>query len=772
MYLDYIHIISNKVINLIFVSAESAQVFNNNAGSGNAALDALIATAQKEEQPAALEIQEVPTQAPLRLEPQPQRAAAGGRRRTGVPRRRNRPRPQADGEDGEPAPRGRERDRPAPAVGTLDRYSHKNEDGSFTFGYVAADGSFREETRGVDCITRGKYGYIDPDGVKREYSYTSGLPCEIGEDGDQLDGNFEGDNNVIDTVDPSERFRQTQNQQLTEDEIPAVRKEQRDRVRRPISRPRQPAAPAAPADAAFSNFGNSAGLPQRRPVPARPAAGGSALNNLLTIAEEGPSAVAAAPAPTRRPVPARIPIRASPRPAAPVNPGQFDFDAELEGFTLNRPSLTFEQNRAQEETGNGASFQSQLVFDENTGTFQTELQQNIVGGSQINQVNPAAPFRFTTAAPATTIELKTTAAAAEPTRRPTTVQATRLPAPTTAVPSSRPAAVVPAGTLKLDFEPLNIPKPAPAAPSPAPAAPTTFAASPSPATVRLPSPTPAAPVVTRPQAASPTGAAPANTFFVFNPFNQQGAPAPSPVPASEPFKTPLNQNAFAIRPVVPGQAAPAAQAPRPAAPQAAPAQPTIVRQPPQFSIQPQLIQQQPRPATAARPAAPPAFQPQVFRPAPGQPQPVQSFRPAPAAPRPAPAAARPAPAAARPAPAAARPAPAAARPVQPAPAARPQSAPQLQFGFTPVQQQQPNNRPAPFTAFRTGTPPQIQALQQGRPAQLGVPPQLQGSAQRFAPQLIQGRPGTPQLRPAQFQQATSGSSPQPFSVFGGQLRGA
>ena len=35
----------------------------------------------------------------------------------------------------------------------------------------------QEETIGVDCVTRGKYGYTDPAGELRQYSYTSGLPC-------------------------------------------------------------------------------------------------------------------------------------------------------------------------------------------------------------------------------------------------------------------------------------------------------------------------------------------------------------------------------------------------------------------------------------------------------------------------------------------------------------------------------------------------------------------------------------------------------------------
>ena len=80
---------------------------------------------------------------------------------------------------------------------------------------MAADGSFREETRGTDCITRGKYGYIDPEGVKREYSYTSGLPCEEGEEDDLQ--NIDGERIIEDTVDPKERFRQTVSEQLSED---------------------------------------------------------------------------------------------------------------------------------------------------------------------------------------------------------------------------------------------------------------------------------------------------------------------------------------------------------------------------------------------------------------------------------------------------------------------------------------------------------------------------------------------------------------------------
>lgn len=40
-------------------------------------------------------------------------------------------------------------------------------------------GSFKEETRGTDCVVRGKYGYVDPDGNKREFTYVSGITSSI-----------------------------------------------------------------------------------------------------------------------------------------------------------------------------------------------------------------------------------------------------------------------------------------------------------------------------------------------------------------------------------------------------------------------------------------------------------------------------------------------------------------------------------------------------------------------------------------------------------------
>lgn len=40
-------------------------------------------------------------------------------------------------------------------------HSRHNEDGSYSYGYEAADGSFKLETRYPDGRVKGKYGYID-----------------------------------------------------------------------------------------------------------------------------------------------------------------------------------------------------------------------------------------------------------------------------------------------------------------------------------------------------------------------------------------------------------------------------------------------------------------------------------------------------------------------------------------------------------------------------------------------------------------------------------
>lgn len=65
-----------------------------------------------------------------------------------------------------------------PPIQTVNRYMKQNDDGSITWGYENEDGTFKEETLGADCVVRGKYGYVDPEGNKREYEYQTGNPCD------------------------------------------------------------------------------------------------------------------------------------------------------------------------------------------------------------------------------------------------------------------------------------------------------------------------------------------------------------------------------------------------------------------------------------------------------------------------------------------------------------------------------------------------------------------------------------------------------------------
>merc|ERR1712173_532857 len=104
---------------------------------------------------------------------------------------------------------------PVPILRYIDK---QNTDGSYTYGYEAADGTYKLETRFVDGRVKGKYGYIDPEGNLREASYGA-------EAGRGFEPQIEGVELPAPVVEPQEAFN----------EIP------------------QPAAPAAPAKQ-FQNF--------------------------------------------------------------------------------------------------------------------------------------------------------------------------------------------------------------------------------------------------------------------------------------------------------------------------------------------------------------------------------------------------------------------------------------------------------------------------------------------------------------------------------------
>ncbi|XP_059480013.1 uncharacterized protein LOC132199375 isoform X1 [Neocloeon triangulifer] len=56
-------------------------------------------------------------------------------------------------------------------VPILKQINQHNEDGSYSYGYEGADGSFKIETKYPTGEVYGKYGYIDSNGEKREIEY-------------------------------------------------------------------------------------------------------------------------------------------------------------------------------------------------------------------------------------------------------------------------------------------------------------------------------------------------------------------------------------------------------------------------------------------------------------------------------------------------------------------------------------------------------------------------------------------------------------------------
>ncbi|RVE50578.1 hypothetical protein evm_004805 [Chilo suppressalis] len=56
-------------------------------------------------------------------------------------------------------------------VPILKQINRQNDDGSYSYGYEAADGSFKIETKYPNGDVAGKYGYIDESGKTREVSY-------------------------------------------------------------------------------------------------------------------------------------------------------------------------------------------------------------------------------------------------------------------------------------------------------------------------------------------------------------------------------------------------------------------------------------------------------------------------------------------------------------------------------------------------------------------------------------------------------------------------
>lgn len=345
-----------------------------------------------------------------------------------------------------------------PPVQTIRNYNKVNDDGSFTFGYEAADGSFKEETRGTDCVVRGKYGYVDPDGNKREFTYVSGNPC----DPNNPDGSEE--DNAASEEESDENVPQNYPQ------------------RRPVARPALPVRPLQqttprPTTTVFQNIYNHQSLggaseeeeeenvPQTIQIgqrPLRPSPRPLAQTQSHTPRHRV-QIVNTTPTPTTVYNQATHPVSITPRPnyrhpqtnppATTYKPpvqfvntqkaiqnvpvttpasyatstrgstygsstkGQIDFDAEFKKFqkdnSVHHPSSTpsivstpkqfKSQTKSQNPSTNNPIYQSQLVFDPATGQYDSALYQQIPqtdGDFQLNhRIQPYVHQPHVTSAP-------------------------------------------------------------------------------------------------------------------------------------------------------------------------------------------------------------------------------------------------------------------------------------------------------------------------------------------------------------------------------------
>nr|CAD7575683.1 unnamed protein product [Timema californicum] len=326
-----------------------------------------------------------------------------------------------------------------PPVQTLRNYSNVNDDGSFTFGYEAADGSFKEETRGTDCVVRGKYGYVDPDGNKREFTYVSGNPCDPNavakeEEESKEAATDSGEENIPKgpirplrplrpTASPIPRPTTTLFQENYNPGDEEVIDDAPQLVYQPRPRPQQPTRNPVQYTPSTYNQEQDISVHTPRPVfrqqPAvritpRPPVAATTLQSQLPATTYRPQLLQVTPRPsifyTRQQSSSFA--RPTPSPAAyPTSPsGPVDYDAELRKFQVENNVVTTPRSvtplrpqpqipRQQQPSGKAPSgnpiYESELVYDPSSGQYNTRYQlQSPLYPHQQNQHQQASPQGF------------------------------------------------------------------------------------------------------------------------------------------------------------------------------------------------------------------------------------------------------------------------------------------------------------------------------------------------------------------------------------------
>ncbi|XP_021922413.1 proline-rich protein 2-like isoform X2 [Zootermopsis nevadensis] len=241
------------------------------------------------------------------------------------PRSFSRPAPSPLRQSGPPPPRAT----PVPILKQINRH---NEDGSYTYGYEGADGSFKIETKLTTGEVMGKYGYVDDLGKVRVVEYGANKY------GFQPAG--EGITVAPPTlVDETKRPREGPAVEYDDGqyyEEPAVRSQAPVRFSPPP--PPRPAPPRRPVEESYSydtysdpppaprpsppRPGNSGPVPPRSQIPGAIPAGGSSTGIVYSQPRPSPKPHGFSQAiPSVRPTPHQQPVyHAQPIAPAPSRP--------------------------------------------------------------------------------------------------------------------------------------------------------------------------------------------------------------------------------------------------------------------------------------------------------------------------------------------------------------------------------------------------------------------------------------------------------------------
>merc|ERR1712038_1494167 len=222
---------------------------------------------------------------------------------------------------------------PVPILRYLDQ---QNDDGSYTFGYESADGTYKIENRAANGQIKGKYGYIDANGDLQETIYDGtaehGFAPQIGGVVVGRHQEVQGPrHNKIPVKDrearPGSRFALYKARKAAKDgdlveALPAVVEEPDYNdvddsvnavavVERPAAQP-QPRREQVQAKPRFANFraSNNGGSNNRQSIFHNKNV--KAVNGRRVVLKKRPVAAAPAPAPSPRPAPvqAAAPVRA------------------------------------------------------------------------------------------------------------------------------------------------------------------------------------------------------------------------------------------------------------------------------------------------------------------------------------------------------------------------------------------------------------------------------------------------------------------------------